>query len=141
MTAPVDYSKGEGTIKIEVKDVNSDKIEASHEGSFPKNNTSYEEKEFALDGNVTEGIKEVTLSFAVPEGATQSYAGNFRAPSFVWLNNGAVGGVEDITVNNAVSVEYYNLQGVRVEGGARGTLIRVSTDANGSRKAEKVIVR
>ena len=49
--------------------------------------------------------------------------------------------IADIEAAEVVSVEYYNLQGVRVEGGARGTLIRVSTDANGSRKAEKVIVR
>ena len=54
---------------------------------------------------------------------------------------GDVSGIADVEAAEVVAVEYYNLQGVRVEAGARGTLIRVSTDANGSRKAEKVIVR
>lgn len=41
----------------------------------------------------------------------------------------------------AVETEYYNLNGQRVAAPQRGISIKVSTDANGNRKAEKVLVR
>lgn len=48
-------------------------------------------------------------------------------------------GVEDLTVaDGVVSVEYYNLQGVRVDDSYRGFAVRVTTLVNGTTVTEKV---
>ncbi len=46
-----------------------------------------------------------------------------------------------IDADNAAAVEYYNLQGIRVDSNTTGTVIRVTRAADGSRKAEKIYKR
>lgn len=93
-------------------------------------------RQIALGDINTPGIKTLRLEFTADH---QNYIANYD--NLGLERTGDVSGIADVEAAEVVAVEYYNLQGVRVEGGARGTLIRVSTDANGSRKAEKVIVR
>lgn len=93
-------------------------------------------RQIALGDINTPGIKTLRLEFTADH---QDYIANYD--NLGLERTGDVSGIADVEAAEVVAVEYYNLQGVRVEAGARGTLIRVSTDANGSRKAEKVIVR
>lgn len=44
-----------------------------------------------------------------------------------------------VAADEAVSVEYYNLQGVRVSENVKGICIKVTTDASGRCKAEKIV--
>ncbi len=50
-------------------------------------------------------------------------------------------GINDITVktDNVVSTEYYNLQGVRVDGSYNGVVVKVETLDNGKKVATKVV--
>lgn len=50
-------------------------------------------------------------------------------------------GLEIVGVDATSAVEYYNLQGIKVDASAKGALIRVTLSADGSRKAEKVLVK
>ncbi len=75
---PVDYSYGDGTIKIQVLDENN-AVEAYYNGVLPKNNSSFETIEFALEGGVKEGTKTIVFTFGRPSG----YVANFKNPEFV----------------------------------------------------------
>ncbi len=85
---PVDYSYGNSFIKITVADAATGVTEAVYDGSFPKNSTKWEPIDFALTGTVTEGLKNVTFAFAL--GGGDRFAGNFKAPEFVWTGEGEV---------------------------------------------------
>ena len=50
-------------------------------------------------------------------------------------------GIIGIDADNAAAVEYFNLQGIRVDANTTGTVIRVTRAADGSRKAEKIYKR
>lgn len=50
-------------------------------------------------------------------------------------------GVENLTAGSAVSVEYYNLQGIRTNASAKGVVIRVETMSDGSVRTSKVVLR
>ena len=50
-------------------------------------------------------------------------------------------GIIGIDTDNAAAVEYFNLQGIRVDANTTGTVIRVTRAADGSRKAEKIYKR
>ncbi|MDE5749311.1 MAG: hypothetical protein K2H87_00910, partial [Duncaniella sp.] len=50
-------------------------------------------------------------------------------------------GLEIVGMDAATAVEYFNLQGIKVDASAKGALIRVAIHADGSRKAEKVLVK
>ena len=50
-------------------------------------------------------------------------------------------GILGIDADNAASVEYFNLQGIRVDANTTGTVIRVTRAADGTRKAEKIYIR
>lgn len=76
---PTNYSDGTGTIKIEVKDLATGKVEAAYDGNLPKNNTSYEVLEFPLGGGITNGTKDITFTF----GKASGYVCNARSPEFV----------------------------------------------------------
>lgn len=76
---PTDYSYGDGTLKIEVKDLTSGKIEAEYDGILPKNNSSYEALEYTLGGGITDGTKDITFTF----GRSSGFVCNARSPEFV----------------------------------------------------------
>lgn len=121
-----------GTCKVTVKE---EGIENSFE-TAPVSRAYGDVRHISLGEIKTPGIKTLRLDFSADH---TGYITNYDNLSLV--RTGDLSGVADIEAAEVVAVEYYNLQGVHVEAGARGTLIRVSTDANGSRKAEKVIVR
>lgn len=50
-------------------------------------------------------------------------------------------GIAGIDTDNTSTVEYYNLQGIRVDANTTGAVIRVTRTADGSRKAEKIYMR
>ncbi|MDE6333722.1 MAG: hypothetical protein K2L77_03645 [Muribaculaceae bacterium] len=125
-------NSGGGTCKVTVKE---EDIETSFETALASR--AYGDvRQISLGEIKTSGIKTLRLDFSADH---TGYIANYDNLSLV--RTGDLSGVADIEAAEVVAVEYYNLQGVHVEAGARGTLIRVSTDANGSRKAEKVIVR
>ena len=76
---PTNYSYGDGTLKIEVKDLTSGKIEAEYDGTLPRNNSSYEAIEYTLGGGITDGTKDITFTFGRPSG----FVCNARSPEFV----------------------------------------------------------
>ena len=76
---PTDYSYGDGTLKIEVKDLTSGKVEAEYDGTLLKNNSSYEAVEYTLGGGITDGTKDITFTFGRPSG----FVCNARSPEFV----------------------------------------------------------
>lgn len=125
-------NSGGGTCKVTVKE---EDIETSFETALASR--AYGDvRQISLGEIKTPGIKTLRLDFSADH---TGYIANYDNLSLV--RTGDLSGVTDIEAAEVVAVEYYNLQGVRVEAGACGTLIRVSTDANGSRKADKVIVR
>lgn len=85
---PVDYSYGEHYVLIEVTDASTGMLEAVYNGLFPKNNSSYEVKEFPLEGVVTEGLKNVKIAFTVLPDKSKNFAGNFREVTFVRTGDG-----------------------------------------------------
>ncbi|MDE6156698.1 MAG: hypothetical protein K2F78_00975, partial [Muribaculaceae bacterium] len=85
---PVDYSYGNSFIKITVADVATSLVEAEYNGLFTKNNSQWELIDFDLTGTVTEGLKNVTFAFTL--GGGDRFAGNFKAPEFVWTGEGEV---------------------------------------------------
>ncbi len=70
------------------------------------------------------------------------YNGNFLTKQTIFTT-AADSGISDITADEAdvKSVEYYNLQGIKVTGNAAGHYIRVSTLTDGTRRAEHVVVK
>lgn len=75
---PVDYSYGDGTLKIQVFDENNT-IEAYYNDILPKNNSAFEVIEFPLTGGIKEGTKTVVFTF----GREGGYVANFKNPEFV----------------------------------------------------------
>lgn len=79
--------------------------------------------------------------------AVHAHYGSFMAEApeseHVLTTLGTQSGVENVTLaDDAVSVEYYNLQGIRVETPAAGsTIIRRAVKADGSVSTGKVVVR
>lgn len=125
---------GGGTCKVTIKE---EGIETSFD-TTPVSRSYSDTRRIALGDINNPGVKTLRMEFTASPGNT-GYIANYD--NLGLERTGDVSGIADVEAAEVVAVEYYNLQGVRVEGGARGTLIRVSTDANGSRKAEKVIVR
>lgn len=121
-----------GICKVTIKE---EGVETSFD-TTPVSRAYSDTRQIALGDINTPGIKTLKMEFTADH---TDFIANYD--NLGLERTGDVSGIADIEAAEVVSVEYYNLQGVRVEGGARGTLIRVSTDANGSRKAEKVIVR
>ncbi len=124
---------GEGTCKVSVKE---EGIEASFDMT-PQARSYSDIRHISLGDIKTPGIKTLRLEFTAPP--ETNYIANYDNLNLV--RTGDISGIADVETAEVVAVEYYNLQGVRVEAGACGALIRVSTLADGSRKADKVIVR
>lgn len=80
---PLDYSYGDGTLKIEVANTDGT-VEAVYDGVLTKNPSAYYPVEFALAGKITEGLKNVTFTF----GRESGYVCNARSPEFVWVSDG-----------------------------------------------------
>ena len=123
---------GEGTCTASIK-------EEGIETSFPIINAarSYSDvRQIPLGDINTPGIKTLRLDFAADH---DGYITNYDQLGLERTGN--TSGIADAVAAEEVAVEYYNLQGVRVQGEARGTLIRVATAADGSRTATKVVVR
>lgn len=77
---PLNYSYGSGTLKIEVKDQTSGKVEAAYDGVLTKNNTAFEAIEFPLGGGITNGTKDITFTFA---DNGHNFVCNAYSPEFV----------------------------------------------------------
>ena len=77
---PLNYSYGSGTLKIEVKDLTSGKVEAAYDGVLTKNNTAFEAIEFPLGGGITNGTKDITFTFA---DNGHNFVCNAYSPEFV----------------------------------------------------------
>ena len=57
------------------------------------------------------------------------------------VNSGNTTGISSVALDASSEVEFYNLQGVKVAPDAKGILIRVTTRTDGSRSAEKVVIK
>lgn len=87
-------------------------------------------------GNLTKGTKTLNMTFNADH---TGYIANYGDLRLVAVDNGQTG-IESIeAAEDCLTVEYYNLQGVRVADSARGILIRVATDAAGVRTTTKVV--
>ena len=84
---------------------------------------TYWENKYKFSGDIKGQSKPVTLKFD-----KMPYSHNFEMYQ--------VTGIEDITVDENAPVEYYNLQGVRVENPENGLYIRRQGN-----KATKVLVK
>lgn len=89
--------------------------------------------------NLTPGLKTLRMSFAADH---SGYIANYSNLSVSRRAPGQTTGVEDVTAGaEPASVEFYNLQGVRVDAGYKGAVIRVSVDRDGRRVADKLFNR
>lgn len=79
---PVDNSYGTGTLKVQVKNADTDAVEAYYNDVLTKNNSKWEELEFALTGEITEGYKNVVMIFG---DETRSFVCDTHDPQFVYV--------------------------------------------------------
>ena len=127
-------SHAEGTCTVTIKEEGISAIFNTHEIQARAMNASHVVE---LGDIATPGLKTIKLDFAADHG---DFICNYGDMSL--LRVGDVAGVEAAeTAAEIIATEYYNLQGVRVDASAKGTLIRVATAADGSRTATKVFVR
>lgn len=93
----------------------------------------------ALKG-LTPGVKTLKMNFSADH---NNYIANYSNLSVSRMEPGQTTGIEEVSAvaTDAVAVEYYNLQGVRVSDSYKGAVIRVSVDATGNRVAEKLFNR
>ena len=127
-------SHAEGTCTVTIKEEGISAIFNTHEIQARAMNASHVVE---LGDIATPGLKTIKLDFAADHG---DFICNYGDMSL--LRVGDVAGVEAAeTAAEIIATEYYNLQGVRVDANAKGTLIRVATAADGSRTATKVFVR
>lgn len=113
---PTDNSYGDFNCTIEVKDAETGAVEASYSGNFLKNTSKWAKMEYELEGTVNEGLKNVVFTAVRPADVTRGYAGNFRAPEFVWTGEGEAGGDDPVvevpagwmSIPGALDVEKWN---------------------------------
>ena len=95
----------------------------------------------AYAGMASDPTFELTATRAAAPAYTVAAINKYGAVGKVSAPAGDSSSVSDIEAAHGVKIELYNLQGIRVADGSKGTLVRVTVAADGTRTAEKVYVK
>lgn len=82
LVLPIDNSYGTGTLQVQVKNAETGAVEAYYNDVLTKNNSKWEEIEFALTGEITEGYKNIVMTFG---SGPSSFACDTHDPQFVYV--------------------------------------------------------